>query len=52
VNPNSFVRDLFPPKNEDDLFDGICHPLGRFIPDSLFEPVIKTKVFINQKTPH
>ena len=46
------VFQLFSPKDEDHLLNGVCDPESSSLPDSLFEPVIERQVFINQETPH
>ena len=39
-------------ENKDNLLKSACHPVSPPLSDFLFEPVIKGKVFVNQKTPH
>jgi hypothetical protein len=46
------VWHLFSSKDENSLLDVVGYPKGEFLSDSLSEPIIEAKVFVNQETSH
>ncbi len=43
---------LLSPEDKDHLLNLGNHAQGPLLPNSFFEPIIETKVFINQESPH
>jgi hypothetical protein len=52
IDPHALSPNLLSPKDKDNLFNLAHHFKGPLLSNSFFEPIIKTKVLINQKIPH
>ncbi len=52
VNTYFSVWHLFPPEDENDLFDRPCYPKCSNLPDSLSEPVVEGHVLVNKEASH
>jgi hypothetical protein len=46
------IWDRLSSKDQNNLLNRICYLKGQILTDRLFEPVIKTSIFVNQETPH
>ncbi len=46
------IWDRLSSKDQNNLLNRICYLKGQILTDRLFEPVIKTYIFVNQETPH